>query len=115
MMKINKRELLEKLIQANSWENLSAEEIRLYLFIVICADKVRGTGRLNPEVLEECLGSNFTGDQLEEACHDLENISLFKLEIPSSGSEIKFEFLGKDKPGSKSKEIQEVEGDSQNR
>ncbi len=106
-MKIDKRELLEKLIQANSWENLSPEEVRLYLLLVICADKARGTGRLNPEVLEECLGSNFTGDQLEEACHDLENLSLFKLEIPSSGSEIKFEFLEEDKSGSKSKEIQE--------
>lgn len=107
MMKINKRKLLEKLTQANSWENLSPEDIRLYLFIVICADKARGTGRLDPEVLEECLGCNFTTDQLEEACHDLENISLFKLEISPSGSEIKFEFLEEDKSGSKSREIQE--------
>ena len=92
-MKINKRELLEELIQAGLWKNLSPEEIRLYLFIVICADKVRGTGRLNPEVLDECLGSNFTRDQLEEACHDLENISLLKLDISSPGSGIEFEFL----------------------
>jgi len=102
-MKINKRELLKRLTQENLWKRLSWEEVRLYLLLVICADKARGTGRLNPEVLEECLGSNFTRDQLEEACHDLENISLFKLDISSPGSEIEFEFLKGNRPGSKSK------------
>ena len=41
-MKIDKRELLEKLSQTNLWQNLSAEEVRLYLLLIICADEVRG-------------------------------------------------------------------------
>jgi len=58
VMKIDKRELLEKLSQTNLWQNLSAEEVRLYLLLIISADEIRGVGRLSPEVLERCLGSN---------------------------------------------------------
>lgn len=94
-MKINKRELLKRLTQQNLWKKLSSEEIRLYLLLVIFADEIKGTGKLNLEVLEGCLGSNFPRDQLEETCHDLENLNLAKINISSSGSGIEFEFLRK--------------------
>jgi len=42
MMKIDKHELLEKLSQTNLWKNLSAEEVRVYLLLIICADEIRG-------------------------------------------------------------------------
>jgi len=42
MMKIDKGELLEKLSQTNLWQNLSAEEVRVYLLLIICADKISG-------------------------------------------------------------------------
>jgi len=105
-MKINKRELLKKLIQGNLWKRLSSEETRLYLLLIIFADKVKGTGRLSSKALEGCLGNNFPRDQLEKAIHDLEKLHLVKLDISSPGSEIEFEFLRGDKLGSKSKEIQ---------
>ena len=92
-MKIDKRKLLKKLTQGDLWKNLSAETIRLYLLIIICADNAKETGRLSLEVLERCLGSNFARGQLEKALRDLENFSLLKLDISSPGSEIKFEFL----------------------
>ena len=92
-MKIDKGELLEKLSQTNLWQNLSAEEVRVYLLLIICADEIRGAGRLSPEVLERCLGSNFTMDQLEKALHELESLSLLRLDIASIGSEIGFRFL----------------------
>ena len=60
-MKINKRELLKKLTQENLWKRLSSEEIRLYLLLIIFADKVKGTGRLNSKALQGYLGSNFPG------------------------------------------------------
>ncbi len=89
-MKIDKRELLEKLSQTNLWQNLSAEEVRLYLLLIICADEVRGVGRLSPELLERCLGSNFTMDQLEKAFRELENLSLLKLDVLPLGPGIEF-------------------------
>ncbi len=89
-MKIDKRELLEKLSQTNLWQNLSAEELRLYLLLIICADEIRGAGRLSPEVLERCLGSNFTMDQLEEAFRELENLSLLRLDVLPLGPGIEF-------------------------
>jgi len=92
-MKINKRELLEKLIQTDLWENLSPEEVRLYLLLVICVDEIRGAGRLSPEVLERCLGSNFTMNDLEKALHELESLSLLELDTSSPGPEIEFKFL----------------------
>jgi len=100
-MKINKRELLKKLIQENLWKKLSPEEIRLYLFLIICADEVKGTGRLRLKVLGGCLGNNFPRGQLEKAAHDLESLHLAKLDISSPRSEIEFEFLRGDKSGSK--------------
>ena len=105
-MKINKRELLKKLTEENLWERLSWEEIRLYLFLIICADEVKGIGRLSSKTLQGCLGNNFSRDQLEKAAHDLENLRLVKLDISWPGSKIEFEFLRGDKLGSKSKEIQ---------
>ena len=104
-MKINKRELLRKLTQENLWKRLSWEEIRLYLVLIIFADKVKGTGRLSSKALEGCLGDNFPRDQLEKAAHDLEKLRLVKLDISSPGPEIEFEFLRGNKRGSKSKRV----------
>ena len=92
-MKIDKRELLEKLIQTNLWENLSPEEVRLYLLLVICVDEIRGAGRLSSEVLERCLGSNFTMDQLGEAFRELENLSLLELDVLPLGPGTEFRLL----------------------
>jgi len=104
-MKIDKHELLQKLIQEDLWKKLSSEEIRLYLLFVIFADKVKGTGKLSPKVLEGCLGNNFPLDQLEKATHDLEKLHLLKLDISSPEQEIEFEFLrGGGKLESKNKE-----------
>ena len=92
-MKINKRELLEKLVQTNLWKNLSPEEVRLYLLLVICADEIRGVGRLSSEVIERCLENNFTMDQLEKAFRELENLSLLKLDVLPLGPGIEFRLL----------------------
>ena len=100
-MRINKRELLKKLTDENLWKRLSSEEIRLYLLLIIFADKVKGTGRVSSKVLEGCLGSNFLRERLEKATHDLENLRLVKLDISSPGSEIEFEFLRGNKRESK--------------
>jgi len=105
-MRINKRELLKKLTQENLWKRLSSEEVRLYLLLIIFADRVKGTGRLSSKVLQGCLGSNFSRGRLEKAAHDLENLHLVKLDISSPGSEIEFEFLRGNNSGSKDKEIQ---------
>ena len=96
-MRINKRELLKKLTEENLWKKLSSEEIRLYLLLIIFADKIKGTGRLSSKVLQGCLGSNFLGNRLEKAAHDLENLRLVKLGISRPGPEIEFEFLSGDK------------------
>ena len=92
-MKINKRELLEKLVQTNLWKNLSPEEVRLYLLLVICAVEIRGVGRLSSEVIERCLENNFTMDQLEKAFRELENLSLLKLDVLPLGPGIEFRLL----------------------
>lgn len=105
-MKINKRELLKKITEENLWKRLSSEEIRLYLLLIIFADKVKGTGRLSSKVLEGCLGSNFRRDQLEKAARDLEKLHLVKLEISSPEPKIKFRFLKGHQLGPKGQEIQ---------
>lgn len=92
-MKIDKRELLKKLMQENLWQRLSSEEIRLYLLFIIFADKVKGTGRLSLKVLEGCLGNSLPRIQLEKAAHNLEKFHLVKLDISSPGPEIEFRFL----------------------
>jgi len=93
-MSTHKRELLNKLIEESLWKRLSWCGIRLYLFLVICADEGKGKGRLSLEVLEKCLGDKFSWEQLEKAAHNLEKLRLAKINISSSGSEIEFEFLG---------------------
>lgn len=114
-MKINKRELLKKLIQGNLWKRLSSEETRLYLLLIIFADEVKGTGRLSSKILEECLGSNFLRNQLEKTIHDLEKLHLVKLDISSPGSEIEFEFLRGKQVEIEKQRNSSIEGDGQNR
>lgn len=92
-MSTDKRELLEKLAGGNVWKGLSWCDIRLYLFLVICADERKGKGRLSLEVLKRCLGDKFSWEQLEKAAHNLEELHLIKIDILSSCSEIEFEFL----------------------
>lgn len=98
-MRIDKRELLEKLAKEDLSESLSPDEIRLYLLLIIFADKVKGGGRLSPKVLKEYLGSNFLRNQLEKAVHGLENLHLAKLDISSPGTQIEFELLREDEVG----------------
>jgi len=90
---MDKRELLNKLIEESLWEKLSWCDIRLYLFLVICADEGKRKGRLSIEVLKKCLGDKFSWQQLEKAAHNLEKLHLGKINISSSASEIEFEFL----------------------
>lgn len=92
-MSRDKRELLNRLTEENLWKRLSWCDIRLYLILVICADERKGSGRLSLEVLEKCLGSDFSWEQLEKAAHNLEKFRLLKIAIPPSASEIEFEFL----------------------
>ena len=92
-MRINKGELLKKLTQENLWKKLSGEEIRLYLLLIICADQVKGTGRLSSKALERCVGNALPRNQLEKVAHHLKHLRLVKLDISWSGSEIEFEFL----------------------
>ncbi len=92
-MSIHKRELLNKLIEESLWKRLSWCDIRLYLFLVICADEGKAKGRLSLEVLEKCLGDKFSWEHLEKAAHNLEKFHLAKINIASPASEIEFEFL----------------------
>lgn len=92
-MKINKRELLKKLIEENLWEKLSSQEIKLYLLFVIFADKTKGSGKLSSKVLSKYLGNNFSLGQLKKAAYSLQEFHLLKLDILSPGPEIKFEFI----------------------
>ena len=57
----NKHKVLKELKQENLWERLSPEEIRIYLLLIIFADKVKRAGRLGSKVLQGYLGSNFPG------------------------------------------------------
>lgn len=82
------------MIEESLWERLSWCDIRLYLFLVICADEGKAKGRLSLEVLEKCLGDKFSWEHLEKAAHNLEKFHLGKINISSSASEIEFEFLG---------------------
>lgn len=96
MMSTHRRGLLNKLIEESLWKRLSWCDIRLYLFLVICADEEKGKGRLSIEVLKKCLGDKFSWQQLEKAAHNLEKFHLGKINISSSASEIEFEFLAGD-------------------
>jgi len=92
-MKINKCELLKKLIRKNLWKKLSSEEIRLYLLFVIFADKTKGKGELSSKVLNKYLGNNFSLSQLKKAAYSFEEFHLLKLDILSPELEIRFEFI----------------------
>lgn len=80
-MSRDKRELLNRLIEENVWKRLSWCDIRLYLFLVIWADEVKGKGRLSLKILQRGLGSDFSREQLEKTAHNLEELHLLKIDI----------------------------------
>ena len=92
-MSTDKRELLRRLAEESSWKQLSWYEIRLYLFLVVCASEGRRKGGLDVEAIKKCLGDGFSRQRLEKAAHNLERLHLVKIDISPSASKIEFEFL----------------------
>ncbi|MEA1965423.1 MAG: hypothetical protein U9O41_09945, partial [Candidatus Aerophobetes bacterium] len=66
---MNKRRLLTKLTDSDLWEELSPEEIRLYLLLVIFVGKRKRKGKLRWGELKEWLGENFDIKQLKKAAY----------------------------------------------
>jgi len=78
-MKINKREMLYRLVRKDLWENLSPEEIRLYLLLVITSDGEKGRGKLSWKEITYYLGPGFTRDGLRKAVNNLQKFGLVEI------------------------------------
>ncbi len=88
-MGIDKREIFEKLIKGNFWRNLSCEEIRLYLLLVVVADDKEGKGKINLEEISTYLNLNL--NELKKAIYNLQKLDLIRINY--CGGSIQFQFL----------------------
>lgn len=91
-MSINKRKILCRVVEEGLWENLSPEEIRLYLLLIIITDKRRGEGKLSLREINHCLGHKFTLKQVEKRMYNLQRFNLIKVTCCEQWS-IQFQLL----------------------
>lgn len=88
LMRVDKREILRKLVRGDLWEKLSAKEIRLYLLLIIATDKKKGAGKLSWEEISYYLGPGFTWNELKEIVSNLQKLCL--VEFNYEGRNINF-------------------------
>jgi hypothetical protein len=92
-MRIDKEKSVRVAFEKNLWEELSPEEIRLYLLFIVRADERKGEGKLNGEEIEKYLGINIQKEKLKKVSSTLEKLHLAKIEYVPGKSEVKFKLL----------------------
>jgi hypothetical protein len=78
-MRINKREILCRLVRKDLWESLSPQEIRLYLLLIITSDGEKGKGKLTWKEIRYYLGPEFTREKLKRAADNLQKFGLVEI------------------------------------
>ena len=93
-MQVDKRCLLKAFLgRQDLCKKLSADEIRLFLLLVVFAEGRKREGTLNWENVKEYLGDNFRKDRLKRAASTLEEVGLARMDYPPRGADIVFQLL----------------------
>lgn len=89
-MRVDKRQILYQLVKQDLWENLSPEEIRLYLLLIVATDNKKGKGKLSLREINHCLDVSLR--DVKKTMHNLQKLHLIKVEFCKEHS-IRFQLL----------------------
>lgn len=93
-MVVDKRGLLRAfLARRDLYKKLSADEIRLFLLLVVFAEVRKREGKLSWENTKKYLGANFGKDQLKSSASTLEEMGLARMHFPPGARDIVFQLL----------------------
>lgn len=93
-MGVSKRGLLKAfLARQDLCKKLSADEIRLFLLLVVFAEERKSEGKLSWENVKKYLGDDFRKDQLKRAASTLEEMGLARMDYLSREADIVFQLL----------------------
>lgn len=93
-MGADKRALLRTFLRTQDlYKKLSADEIRLFLLLIVFAEEGKREGKLSWENVRKYLGESFRKDRLKKAASSLEEMELVKMDFPRKGGNIVYELL----------------------
>ncbi len=95
-MCIDKRKLLWTLTEKGLWKDLSPEEIRSYLLLIVFADISNGEGKLSWKDLNYYLGPHFHREMLIRAAQNLERLHLVRMKFSLDKLEIEYKILSEE-------------------
>lgn len=91
---VDKRGLLRAfLARRDLYKKLSADEIRLFLLLVVFAEVGKREGKLSWENTKKYLGANFGKDRLKSSASTLEEMGLARMDFPPRQAEIAYRLL----------------------
>ena len=91
---VDKRGLLRAfLARRDLYKKLSADEIRLFLLLVVFAEVGKREGKLSWDNTKKYLGANFGKDRLKSSASTLEEMGLARMNFPPRQAEIAYRLL----------------------
>jgi len=92
--RVDKRGLLKAFLRREDLcKKLSADDIRLFLLLIVSSEKGKREAKLSWENVKEYLGDNFGKDRLKRAASSLEKVGLAKVTFPPGEAEIAYRLL----------------------
>lgn len=93
-MGVDKRALLRAFLRRQGlYKKLSADEIRLFLLLIVFAEERGREEKLSWENVRKYLGESFGKGRLKRAASSLEEMELVKVDPPAAGVDIVYELL----------------------
>jgi hypothetical protein len=87
---MDKLKFLKRFENTKAYRLLSPEELKLYVFLLMCADGIEIKGTIDSRLLRKIMGEGITLDNLKRIASNLEKYGLAEIFIPEDGKEFRF-------------------------
>lgn len=87
---MDKLKFLKRFENTRTYRLLNPEELKLYIFLLMCADGIEVKGTIDSRLLRRVMGRKLNLDNLKMIASNLERYGLVDIVIPEDGKELCF-------------------------
>lgn len=87
---MDKLKFLKGFEDTKAYRQLSSEELKLYIFLLMCADGIEIKGAIDSRLLRKIMGRKINLNNLKMIASNLERYGLVDIVIPEDGKELCF-------------------------
>lgn len=87
---VDKLKFLKRFENTRTYRLLRSEELKLYIFILMCADGIEIKGTIDSRLLKKVMGRKINLDNLNMIASNLERYGLAEINITEDGRELQF-------------------------